>query len=182
MPQPRQPYRSVKLNIPGGRPMGRPRPRRQASGWSRRATTAGEIVGLTTQPHKRTWNRRPGITRTCSESRNAGTVRIRRAGPRQVTHDRRTRSIGGSPLAGNPLEEVGAVSQRATVGHRPGGLQRERRRLELLHPRPGPVPRLPVGRGRHRRRLRRQTAALLRACLVERQGPHPQGTPLRPDQ
>ena len=44
-----------------------------------------------------------------------------------------------------PLEEVGAVPQRAAVGDRARGLQRGRRRLELLHPRPGPLARLPLG-------------------------------------
>ena len=63
------------------------------------------------------------------------------------------------------LEEVGAVPQRATVGHRARGLQRERRRLELLHPRPCPLARLPLGRRRHRRHLRRPAAPLLRLAL-----------------
>ena len=81
-----------------------------------------------------------------------------------------------------PLEEVGAVPQRAPVGNRARGLQRRRRRLELLHPRPGPLARLPLGRGRPGRHLRRPAAALLRAGPVERQGPDPQGTPVRPDQ
>ena len=46
------------------------------------------------------------------------------------------------------LAAVGSVSQRAAMGDGPGGLQRQRRRVELLHPRPGPFPRLPLGRGR----------------------------------
>ena len=80
------------------------------------------------------------------------------------------------------LEEVGAVPQRTAVGHGPRGLQRRRRRLELLHPRPGPLARLPLGRGRPGRHLRRPAAALLRAGPVERQGPDPQGAPVRADQ
>ena len=68
------------------------------------------------------------------------------------------------------------------MGDRPRGLQRRRRRLELLHPRPGPLARLPLGRGRPGRHLRRPAAALLRAGPVERQGSDPQGAPLRPDQ
>jgi hypothetical protein len=40
------------------------------------------------------------------------------------------------------------------VGHGARGLQRERRRLKLLHPRSRPLPRLPLGRRRHRRHLR----------------------------
>ena len=81
-----------------------------------------------------------------------------------------------------PLEEVGAVPQRAAVGHGPRGLQRGRRRLGLLQPRPGPLARLPLGRGRPGRHLRRPAAALLRPGPVERQGPDPQGAPVRPDQ
>ena len=56
------------------------------------------------------------------------------------------------------------------------------RRLELLQPRPGPLARLSLGRGRAGRHLRRPAAALLRAGPVERQGPDPQGAAVRPDQ
>ena len=57
-----------------------------------------------------------------------------------------------------------------------------RRRLGLLHPRPGPLARLSLGRGRPGRHLRRPAAALLRAGPVERQRPDPQGAAVRPDQ
>ena len=77
---------------------------------------------------------------------------------------------------------MGAVPFRKAMGDGQGGLQRGRGRLEFLHPRPRPLPRLPLGRGRHRRDLRRQAAALLRTGPVERQGPDPQGAPLRADQ
>ena len=77
---------------------------------------------------------------------------------------------------------VGPVPLRAPVGHGARGLQRGRRRLELLHPRPGPLARLPLGRGRPGRHLRRQAAALLRPRALERQGPDPQGAAVRPDQ
>ena len=43
---------------------------------------------------------------------------------------------------------LGPVPQRAAVGHGPRGLQRQRRRLVVLLPRPGPLARLPLGRGR----------------------------------
>ena len=36
--------------------------------------------------------------------------------------------------AQHPVEEMGTLPQRAAVGHGPRGLQRKRRRLELLHP------------------------------------------------
>ncbi len=52
----------------------------------------------------------------------------------------------------------------------------------LLHPRPGAVARVPLGRGRARRRLRRPAAAVPRARAVERARPDPQGAALRPDQ
>ena len=75
-----------------------------------------------------------------------------------------------------------AVPQRAAVGHGARGLQRQRRRLVVLHPRPGPLARLPLGRGRAGRDLRRPPAAVLRAGAVERAGPDPQGAAVRPDQ
>ena len=77
---------------------------------------------------------------------------------------------------------MGTVPERAAVGHGPRGLQRRRQRLELLHPRPGALPRLQVGRGRARRNLRRQAAAVLRAGAVERARPDPEGAPLRAHQ
>ena len=83
---------------------------------------------------------------------------------------------------GNPLEALGAISQRTPVGNRPGGLQREWRRLELLHPRPGPLARLSLGRGRHRRHQRRESAPVLCPGSVERQGSDPQGAPVRTDE
>ena len=46
------------------------------------------------------------------------------------------------------LEEMGTLPQRAPMGHGARGLQRERRRVELLHPRPGAFARLSLGRGR----------------------------------
>ena len=81
-----------------------------------------------------------------------------------------------------PVEEMGTVPQREAVGHGPRGLQRGRQRLELLHPRPGTFARLPVGRGRARRIVRRQAAVVLRAGVVERARPDPQGAPVRAHQ
>ena len=80
------------------------------------------------------------------------------------------------------MEEVGPVPQRAPVGHGPRGLQRRRQRVGLLLPRPVALARLPLGRRRPRRHLRRQAAAVLRARAVERAGPDPQGAPVRADQ
>ena len=49
-------------------------------------------------------------------------------------------------------------------------------------PRPGALARLPLGRGRPRRHLRRPAAALLRARALERQRSDPQGAAVRADQ
>ena len=94
---------------------------------------------------------------------------------------------GARPPAGSAgprraLEEVGALPERAPVGHRARGLQPVRPRLGLLPPRPGALTRLPVGRRRPGRVLRRQAAALLRDRALERERPDPQGAALRPDQ
>ena len=72
------------------------------------------------------------------------------------------------PRGGDPLEEVGPLPQRAAVGDGPRGLQPGRQRLGLLLARPVPLPRLPLGRGRPRRDLRRQAASVLRPRALER--------------
>ena len=77
--------------------------------------------------------------------------------------------------AGDPLEALGAVPERAPVGNRQGRLQRERRRLELLQPRSGPISRLSLGRRRHRRHQRREAASVFCRRSLERQGRDPQG-------
>ena len=84
--------------------------------------------------------------------------------------------------AGIPWKKWGPVPQRAAVGHGPRGLQPRRQRLGLLHPRPVALARLPLGRGRPRRDLRRQAAPVLRARPLERARPDPQGARVRPDQ
>ena len=68
------------------------------------------------------------------------------------------------------------------MGDGPRGLQPERQRLGLLHPRPVPLPGLPVGRRRPGRDLRRQAAPLLRPRPLERARPHPEGADVRPHQ
>ena len=84
------------------------------------------------------------------------------------------------PGVRHPLEEVGALPQRAAVGHGARGLQPGRQRLELLLARPVPFAGLPVGRGWPRRYLGRWTAALLCAGAVERARSHSQGADVRP--
>ena len=66
----------------------------------------------------------------------------------------------------------GAPSARTTA---------RRRSLGLLPARPRPQSGVPLGRGRHRRHLRRPAAALLRAGALERARPDPQGATVRPD-
>ncbi len=68
------------------------------------------------------------------------------------------------------------------MGDGPRGLQRLGQCLGLLQPRPGAFARLPLGRGRAGRHLRRPAAALLRTGALEREGPDPQGAAVRADQ
>ena len=92
---------------------------------------------------------------------------------------------GGTPArraARGPVALHRAVPQRAAVGHGARGLQRQRRRVVVLQPRPGPLARLPLGRGRPGRDQRRAPTAVLRPGAVERAGPDPEGAPVRPHQ
>ena len=68
------------------------------------------------------------------------------------------------------------------MGHRPRGLQRERRRLELLPSRPRAIARLPLGRRRTRGLFRSEAAAVFRGRALERERPDSQGAPLWPQQ
>ena len=69
------------------------------------------------------------------------------------------------------LEELGALPRRAGLGHRPRRLQRRRRRLEPLPPRPGPQPRLSLERGRPGRLLQPLPEPLPVAGPLERPRP-----------
>ena len=80
------------------------------------------------------------------------------------------------------MEGVGPLSERASVGDGARGLQPGWRRLELLLPRSGPVACLSVGRGRHRRDLRRAPAAVPGTRPVERRRSDPEGADVRPHQ
>ena len=79
------------------------------------------------------------------------------------------------PAGQSPWRRWGPYSQRTGVGHGARGLQRRRRCVGLLPPRPRPVTGLPLERGRAGRDLRRPSAALLRPGLLERPRPDPQG-------
>ena len=67
------------------------------------------------------------------------------------------------------------------MGHGPRGLLRIWRGLGLLPARSRPIARLPLGRGRPARHLRREAAALLRPGALERRRPDPEGAPVRAD-
>ena len=117
-----------------------------------------------------------------SEPRGAGAPERAQGSDKRAVDVAEQRRLNDAREAGIALEEVGAVPERAAVGHGPRGLQRGRQRLELLHPRSVALARLPLGRGRPRRHLGRRTAALLRARALERARSDPEGAPVRPDQ
>ena len=83
--------------------------------------------------------------------------------------------------AGGRLVPLGPVRERAPVGHGARGLQRGRDGLGVPPARPRALARVPLGRGRARRVLRRRAAALPRARALERPRPDPEGAHLRAD-
>src|SRR5437899_328109 len=85
-----------------------------------------------------------------------------------MRHERGTDPPRTSSCAEAPVEEVGPLPQRTPVGDGPRGLQRIRRRLGLLQPRPRALAGVPLGRGRARRNLGRSATPLLRHRPVER--------------
>ena len=113
-------------------------------------------------------------------ARGQPTGRARRR-QRDGIHGRGAAPDGCRP-PGRPVAAVGALPGRPAVGNGPRGLQQERRRVELLNPRPGAVPGLPLGGGRHRGRQRRSAAPVPGAGAMEPRRPDPQGAVLRPDQ
>jgi hypothetical protein len=68
------------------------------------------------------------------------------------------------------------------VGLRPRGLQRRRRRLELLPPRPRPVARVPLERGRDGRPVGCLQSAVPCPRALERHGSDPEGADVRADE
>ena len=82
----------------------------------------------------------------------------------------------------SPWYQWGPYLVRAGVGLGPRGLQRRRRRLELVPARPRPLARVPLERGRDGRHHRRVQPAVPGLCAVERRGPDPQGADVRADQ
>ena len=81
---------------------------------------------------------------------------------------------------GRNWKRWGPVPLGAGLGDRPRGLQRQRRRVGVLPPRPRPVAGLPVERGRPGRHLRRAAGAVPGLRVLERARPDPQGAHLRP--
>ena len=155
----------------GSRVVGRGRSRRSPP---RPASRAGARASRCTTPDSRQHARlRDG----------EATSRLRRHGSdARGDQDARARAARGGAHRQGAVEGMGPVPERAAVGHGARGLQPGRRRLELLLPRPGAVARLPVGRGRHRRDLRRAPAAVPRARAVERRRSDPEGADVRPHQ
>ena len=100
------------------------------------------------------------------------------ASPRSAEHAR----LAESPSREQPVAAVGSVPLRTAVGHRPRGLLRGRRRLDLSAVRARPRPRVPLGRGRPRRHLRPVRLPQLLGRAVERARPDPEGAAVRPDQ
>ena len=79
------------------------------------------------------------------------------------------------------LAALGSVSVGALLGHGARGLLHQRRCLAVPQLRAGPRQGLSLGRGRDRRHLRPLPALVLRAGVLERPGPAPQGAPVRRD-
>ena len=98
------------------------------------------------------------------------------------THRRAASSRTRPASTGVPWRKWGPYLRERQWGTVREDYSDERRCLELLQPRSGPLARLSLGRGRPGRLLRRQAAALLRARPLEREGSHSQGAALRPDQ
>ena len=94
----------------------------------------------------------------------------------------RASSTGRAQRRPSGLEALGAIRQRAGLGHRARRLQRQWRLVELLSPRSRPQPRLSLERRRHRRLLRRQAAYLPGGCAVERKRSDSQRADVRPEQ
>ena len=89
--------------------------------------------------------------------------------------------FGGDGASIAEVTDMCFVRQRAAVGHGPRGLQPGRGGVGLPAARSRPVPRLPVGRGRAGRVLRRRAAAVPGPGPVERPRPDPEGAGLRAD-
>ena len=96
--------------------------------------------------------------------------------------DARARAAGGGARRAAPWKAWGPYLSERQWGTVREDYSAGRRRLELLHPRSGALARLPLGRGRHRRHLRRAPAAVPGAGAVERRRPDPQGADVRPHQ
>ena len=95
-------------------------------------------------------------------------------------HDRRKHPPRRLPAPQGALETVGPLRLGAGLGHRARGLQRGRDRVGLPAARPRPIARLPLERGRHRRRLRSSPDRLPRDGALERARSDPEGTDVRP--
>ena len=115
--------------------------------------------------------RRSGAGRRANGTANGAAAWPTRS---KVGFSRRKAEFGGG--GGGPTSASGSGGRSArTHGAGP-------ERLGGVHPRSGALARLPVGRGRPGRLLRRPAAAVPVAGAVERRRPDPEGAPVRPDQ
>ena len=103
-------------------------------------------------------------------------------GDPRLSNDARARAARGGAHRKGSVEGMGSLSERASVGDGARGLQPGWRRLGLLLPRSGPVACLSVGRGRHRRDLRRAPAAVPVTRAMERRRSDPEGADVRAHQ
>src|SRR6185503_14395205 len=100
------------------------------------------------------------------------------------SHARTARRTRPPPRPGRTpvVAAVGSVPRGPAVGDGARGLLAGRRPVGVLPVRARAPPRVPLGRGRTRGRLRRRPAAVSGAGAVERPRFHPEGAPVRPRQ
>ena len=91
-------------------------------------------------------------------------------------------AAGGGARMGSPWRQWGPYLSERQWGTVREDYSAERRRVGLLPARSRAVARLSLGRGRPRRLLRSEAAAVFRARAVERQGSDSQGAAVRPEQ
>ena len=127
----------------------------------RRAVRRAAGLGLAPVPGRAATESQGAADSTRTVRRGVRPARHRRAPPA----GRGDRTGRGRPVQRQPLVRVGPVPLRAGLGHRARGLQRRRRRVDVVPARPRQVARLPVERGRDGRALRHPPRALPRAAL-----------------
>ena len=100
----------------------------------------------------------------------------------RAKHDAGRAPSGGCARSPNPLEEVGPLPRERQWGTVREDYSHGRQRLGLLHPRPGALAGLPLGRGRPGRHLRRPASGSASRSRSGTARPDPQGAAVRADQ